>query len=221
HGKDTSVGGCSLFSMLLRLEGCSGSCIGEELQSSECEATDSRAMGIATLWYHSGETSIESSIPCSQGGRVHGCEKGSRSSMSMRRRIAIANSTQGVQTLQVLRKSANVEEEEGSSDVSCGCAATSWLRVAWSQQGCGCNRRKTEQRCAQLLRRRTATIRSKRPLLVVFNSLLAAIRQLAVKYCCGCDVDRLQRKIAAGSFFAAKDRCWLCSRRMAACDHCW
>ncbi|RZR72555.1 hypothetical protein BHM03_00014535 [Ensete ventricosum] len=78
HGKDTSVGGCSLFSMLLRLEGCSGSCIGEELQSSECEATDSRAMGIATLWYHRGETSIESSIPCSQGGRVHGCEKGSR-----------------------------------------------------------------------------------------------------------------------------------------------
>ncbi|RWV85210.1 hypothetical protein GW17_00053013 [Ensete ventricosum] len=69
-----------------------------------------------------------------------------------------------------------VEEEEGSSDVGYDCTATSWLRVAWSQQGCGCNRRKTGQRCARLLQRRTAMIRSKRPLLVVFNSLLAAIK---------------------------------------------
>ncbi|RRT32203.1 hypothetical protein B296_00052369 [Ensete ventricosum] len=119
---------------------------------------------------------------------------------------------------------AKRSDSEGSSE--CGGRRGQqrrqlWLRVAWSQQGCGCNRRKTEQRCAQLLRRRTVTIRSKRPLLVVFNSLLAAIRQLTAKYCCGCDVDRLQRKIAAGSFFAAKDRCWLRSRRMAARDHCW
>ncbi|RWV78937.1 hypothetical protein GW17_00060000 [Ensete ventricosum] len=77
---------------------------------------------------------------------------------------------------------AMVEEEEGSSDVGCDCAATSWLRVAWLQQGCGCNRRKMGQRCAQLLRRRTAVIRSKRPLLVVFNWLLATIKTV------GCEI---------------------------------
>ncbi|RZR72666.1 hypothetical protein BHM03_00015602 [Ensete ventricosum] len=69
-----------------------------------------------------------------------------------------------------------VEEEEGSNDIGCGCATTSWLRVAWLQQGCTCNRRKTGQRCAQLLQRRTAAIRSDRPLLVVFNSLLVVIK---------------------------------------------
>ncbi|RWV82373.1 hypothetical protein GW17_00056130 [Ensete ventricosum] len=76
------------------------------------------------------------------------------------------------------KAAAMVEEEEGSSDVGCGCAATSWLRVAWSQQGYGCNRRKTGQRCARLLRRRTAMIRSERPLLVMFNSLLAMIKTI-------------------------------------------
>ncbi|RRT31266.1 hypothetical protein B296_00057877, partial [Ensete ventricosum] len=90
-----------------------------------------------------------------------------------------------------------VEEEEGSSDVGCDCAATSWLRVAWSQQGCGCNRRKTGQRCAWLLRRRTEAIRSERPLLVVFNLLLAAIKTLGSEI-----LLRLRcRQIAA------KDRC--------------
>ncbi|RRT57302.1 hypothetical protein B296_00002874 [Ensete ventricosum] len=74
------------------------------------------------------------------------------------------------------KAAAMVEEEEGSSDVGCGCAATSWLRVAWLQQGCDCNRRKTRQRCARLLRRRIAAIRSERPLLVMFNSLLATIK---------------------------------------------
>ncbi|RWW70266.1 hypothetical protein BHE74_00022062 [Ensete ventricosum] len=69
-----------------------------------------------------------------------------------------------------------VEEEEGSNNIGYGCSATSWLQVVWSQQGCGCNRRKTGQRCARLLQRRTAAIRSERPLLVVFNLLLAVIK---------------------------------------------
>ncbi|RZS23817.1 hypothetical protein BHM03_00056799, partial [Ensete ventricosum] len=74
------------------------------------------------------------------------------------------------------KATAMVEEEKGSSNVGCGCATTSWLRVAWSQQGCDCNRSKTRQRCARLLRRRTAAIRSERPLVLVFNLLLAAIK---------------------------------------------
>ncbi|RWW78783.1 hypothetical protein BHE74_00012956 [Ensete ventricosum] len=35
-----------------------------------CEATDSRAMGLAVPWYRRGGTSMEASIPCSFGGRV-------------------------------------------------------------------------------------------------------------------------------------------------------
>ncbi|RWW19371.1 hypothetical protein GW17_00016569 [Ensete ventricosum] len=45
-----------------------------ELDKSEdnvkCEATDSSAMSLATPWYRRGETSMESSIPCSHGGRA-------------------------------------------------------------------------------------------------------------------------------------------------------
>ncbi|RRT41419.1 hypothetical protein B296_00035843, partial [Ensete ventricosum] len=74
------------------------------------------------------------------------------------------------------QKATVMVEEEGNSDVNCGCAATSWLRVTWLQQGCGYNRRKMGQRCARLLRGRTIIIRSERPLLVMFNSLLAAIK---------------------------------------------
>ncbi|RZS24439.1 hypothetical protein BHM03_00057505 [Ensete ventricosum] len=36
----------------------------------KCKATDSRAMGLAATWYRRGGTSVESSIPCSHGGRV-------------------------------------------------------------------------------------------------------------------------------------------------------
>ncbi|RWV79077.1 hypothetical protein GW17_00059846, partial [Ensete ventricosum] len=67
------------------------------------------------------------------------------------------------------KAATKVEEEEGSSDVGCGYAATSWLWVAWSRQGCNCNKRKMGQRCARLLRRRIVEIRSERPLLVMFN----------------------------------------------------
>ncbi|RRT64166.1 hypothetical protein B296_00042081, partial [Ensete ventricosum] len=35
-----------------------------------CKATDSRAMGLATLWYRRGGTSVDSSIPFSHGGRA-------------------------------------------------------------------------------------------------------------------------------------------------------
>ncbi|RZR93179.1 hypothetical protein BHM03_00021615 [Ensete ventricosum] len=35
-----------------------------------CKITDSRAMGLAAPWYRRGETSVESSIPCSHGGRA-------------------------------------------------------------------------------------------------------------------------------------------------------
>ncbi|RRT31538.1 hypothetical protein B296_00057097 [Ensete ventricosum] len=36
----------------------------------ECKAMDSRAMGLAAPWYRRGGTSVESSIPCSHGGRA-------------------------------------------------------------------------------------------------------------------------------------------------------
>ncbi|RWW43798.1 hypothetical protein BHE74_00050487 [Ensete ventricosum] len=35
-----------------------------------CKSTDSKAMGLAAPWYRRGETSVESSIPCSYGGRA-------------------------------------------------------------------------------------------------------------------------------------------------------
>ncbi|RRT36165.1 hypothetical protein B296_00033924 [Ensete ventricosum] len=34
------------------------------------KATDRRAMGLGVSWYHRGGTSVESSIPCSHGGRA-------------------------------------------------------------------------------------------------------------------------------------------------------
>ncbi|RZR74114.1 hypothetical protein BHM03_00032211 [Ensete ventricosum] len=37
---------------------------------AECKSTDSRAMGLAAPWYYRGGTSVESSIPCSHGGRA-------------------------------------------------------------------------------------------------------------------------------------------------------
>ncbi|RWW67750.1 hypothetical protein BHE74_00024772 [Ensete ventricosum] len=35
-----------------------------------CKATDIRAMGLVAAWYRRGGTSLESSIPCSYGGRA-------------------------------------------------------------------------------------------------------------------------------------------------------
>ncbi|RRT36130.1 hypothetical protein B296_00030381 [Ensete ventricosum] len=39
-------------------------------KSKACKVTDSRAMGLAAPWYCRGGTSVESSIPCSHGGRA-------------------------------------------------------------------------------------------------------------------------------------------------------
>ncbi|RZS26692.1 hypothetical protein BHM03_00060064 [Ensete ventricosum] len=35
-----------------------------------CKATNNRAMGLTVPWYHKSGTSMESSIPCSHGGRA-------------------------------------------------------------------------------------------------------------------------------------------------------
>ncbi|RZR99689.1 hypothetical protein BHM03_00029277 [Ensete ventricosum] len=43
---------------------------GGDLIIQRCKETDSRAMGLAALWYRRGGTSVESSIPCSHGGRA-------------------------------------------------------------------------------------------------------------------------------------------------------
>ncbi|RWV91442.1 hypothetical protein GW17_00046271 [Ensete ventricosum] len=37
---------------------------------AEYKVTDSRAIGLAAPWYRRGRTSMESSIPCSHGGRA-------------------------------------------------------------------------------------------------------------------------------------------------------
>ncbi|RZS10360.1 hypothetical protein BHM03_00041578 [Ensete ventricosum] len=39
-------------------------------KSKACKVTDSRAMGLAAPWYRRGGTSVESSIPYSNGGRA-------------------------------------------------------------------------------------------------------------------------------------------------------
>ncbi|RRT40366.1 hypothetical protein B296_00020921 [Ensete ventricosum] len=43
---------------------------GGDLIIQRCKTTDSRAMGLATPCYHKGGTFVESSIPCSHGGRA-------------------------------------------------------------------------------------------------------------------------------------------------------
>ncbi|RRT76211.1 hypothetical protein B296_00012656 [Ensete ventricosum] len=43
---------------------------GGDLIIKRCKATDSRAMGLVAPWYRRGGTSMESSIPCSHGGRA-------------------------------------------------------------------------------------------------------------------------------------------------------
>ncbi|RWW37719.1 hypothetical protein BHE74_00057124 [Ensete ventricosum] len=37
---------------------------------AECKSMESSTMGLATPWYRRGGTSVESSIPCSHGGRA-------------------------------------------------------------------------------------------------------------------------------------------------------
>ncbi|RWW15278.1 hypothetical protein GW17_00020892 [Ensete ventricosum] len=49
---------------------CTSESHGGHLIILRCKALDSRAMGLAAPWYCRGETSVESSISCSQGGRA-------------------------------------------------------------------------------------------------------------------------------------------------------
>ncbi|RWW16008.1 hypothetical protein GW17_00020128 [Ensete ventricosum] len=43
---------------------------GQSDDKAECKAMDNSAMGLAVPWYRRGETSVESSIPCSHGRRA-------------------------------------------------------------------------------------------------------------------------------------------------------
>ncbi|RZR81773.1 hypothetical protein BHM03_00008068 [Ensete ventricosum] len=44
--------------------------LGKSEDKAECKVTNSRAMGLAALWYRRGGTSVESSISCSHEGRA-------------------------------------------------------------------------------------------------------------------------------------------------------
>ncbi|RWV91711.1 hypothetical protein GW17_00045976 [Ensete ventricosum] len=68
-----AVGELDCFSAHIRLREPSKS-----EDKAECNSMDSRAMGLAAPWYRRGGTSVESSIPCSHGGRalvVNGAEE--------------------------------------------------------------------------------------------------------------------------------------------------
>ncbi|RWW05192.1 hypothetical protein GW17_00031545 [Ensete ventricosum] len=59
--------------------------LGKSEDKAECRSTDSRAMGLAAPWYRRGRTFVESSIPCSHGGRalvVKGAEEPSNIAFS-------------------------------------------------------------------------------------------------------------------------------------------
>ncbi|RWV88354.1 hypothetical protein BHE74_00020249 [Ensete ventricosum] len=43
---------------------------GKSEDKAECKSIDSRVMGLAAPWYRRGGTFVESSIPCSHGGRA-------------------------------------------------------------------------------------------------------------------------------------------------------
>ncbi|RRT85441.1 hypothetical protein B296_00002202 [Ensete ventricosum] len=43
---------------------------GKSEDKAECKVTDSRVLGLAAPWYRRDKTSVESSIPCSHGGRA-------------------------------------------------------------------------------------------------------------------------------------------------------
>ncbi|RRT58270.1 hypothetical protein B296_00021509 [Ensete ventricosum] len=47
-----------------------GESTNHEERDEKYEATDNSSMGMAAPWYRKSETSVESSIPCSHGGRV-------------------------------------------------------------------------------------------------------------------------------------------------------
>ncbi|RZS24834.1 hypothetical protein BHM03_00057947 [Ensete ventricosum] len=64
--------------------------LGKSEDKAECKSTDSRAMGLAAPWYRRGGTFVESSIPCSHGGRalvVKGAEEPSNLAFSTTKRM--------------------------------------------------------------------------------------------------------------------------------------
>ncbi|RZR74784.1 hypothetical protein BHM03_00043392 [Ensete ventricosum] len=80
HGGDLTIQRYDRSGWRVGLLQCSHSFkgAGKSEDKAECKATDSRTMGLAAPWYHRGETSMESLIPCSHGGRaldVKGVEK--------------------------------------------------------------------------------------------------------------------------------------------------
>ncbi|RWW68323.1 hypothetical protein BHE74_00024159 [Ensete ventricosum] len=64
-GMIRAVGELDYFSAHIRLREP-----GKSEDKVEWKATDSRAMGLAAPWYRRDGTSVESSIPCSHGGRA-------------------------------------------------------------------------------------------------------------------------------------------------------
>ncbi|RWV84245.1 hypothetical protein GW17_00054051 [Ensete ventricosum] len=65
HPTRISAGDLDYFNAHIRLREP-----GKSEDKAECKATDSRTMGLAAPWYRGGRTSMESSIPCSHGGRA-------------------------------------------------------------------------------------------------------------------------------------------------------
>ncbi|RZS25365.1 hypothetical protein BHM03_00058554, partial [Ensete ventricosum] len=64
------------------------------------------------------------------------------------------------------RVAVMVEEEEGSSNIGCDCAVTSWLKVASVVARVRLQYEDDGQRCTQLLRRRAVALWSERWLLL-------------------------------------------------------
>ncbi|RWV78375.1 hypothetical protein GW17_00060668 [Ensete ventricosum] len=60
-----AVGELDCFSAHIRLRE-----LGKSEDEAEYKSANSRAIGLAAPWYRRGGTSVESSIPCSYGGRA-------------------------------------------------------------------------------------------------------------------------------------------------------
>ncbi|RZS11865.1 hypothetical protein BHM03_00043238 [Ensete ventricosum] len=70
HGGDLIIQRYDRSGWRVGLLQCSHLLKGAQQVRGQGRAMDSRAMGLATPWYRRGGTSIESSIPCSHGGRA-------------------------------------------------------------------------------------------------------------------------------------------------------
>ncbi|RZS17538.1 hypothetical protein BHM03_00049688 [Ensete ventricosum] len=70
HGGDLIIQRYDQSDWRVGLLQCLYSLKGARQVRGQGRATDSRAMGSTAPWYHKGGTSVESSIPCSHGGRA-------------------------------------------------------------------------------------------------------------------------------------------------------